>query len=351
MPAAPGTLILSRPEVAALLDVQDCRDAVEEAFRRHGTGEAQPPGILGFHVEGGGFHIKVATYEQGGAGYFVAKTNANFPDNPTRRGLPTIQGVIEIFDARSGELIALLDSIEITILRTAAATAVAAKYFARADARTLTIAGCGNQGRAHVRALAPVRRIERVLLWDEHRQAADRLALELRAEAPSVQFVVIDNLAAGVRVSDIVVTCTTSTQPLVGANEVMPGTFVAGVGADSEVKSELDPRLLAQSLVVVDVIDQCATIGDLHHALAAGVMRREDVHAELGQIVAGLRPARTSERQTFVLESTGMALQDAATAVLVVDRARRAGTGRRVVLGAGEPGIPPVPTAATVNRA
>lgn len=107
----------------------------------------------------------------------------------------------------------------------------------------------------------------------------------------------------------------------------MPGSFVAGVGADAEDKHELDPELLARSKVVVDVLDQCVSIGDLHHALAAGVMRREDVHGELGQVVAGRRPGRTTESETFVFDSTGTALQDAAACAVVIDRARQEGRG------------------------
>ena len=344
-PVQEGTLVLTQRDVAALLSVDDCRTAVEEAFRRHGTGEASRPGLLGFHVEGGGFHVKVASYAHDLGEYFVAKTNANFPDNPVRRGLPTIQGVVQVFDARSGELLALLDSIELTILRTAAATAVAATYLARPDARTLTIAGCGTQGRAHLRALAPVRAFDRLMLWDIDRLAAECMASEVRVHANALPCVVADDLEAAIRTSDVVVTCTPSVHPLFVADAVAAGTFVAGVGADSEQKSELDPRLLARAKVVVDVMDQCALVGDLHHALDAGVMRREDVHAELGQIVAGRKAGRTSDGETIVFDSTGMALQDAAAACVVMERARQSGAGHRVQFGSVKrPSVPPPAT-------
>jgi len=332
-PTHGGTLVLSRADVAALMDPLDCRQAVEEAFRRHGTGQATAPGLLGFPAEGGGFHVKVGRYAHGSNEYFVAKTNANFPDNPRRRGLPTVQGVIQVFDARSGVVVALMDSMEITTLRTAAATAVAAKYLARGDAGVLTVAGCGTQGRAHVRALRALRPIHRILLWDLDRASSEALAAELADGAgPSVS--VLDDLAEGVSRSQIVVTCTPSTTFLVEADWVAPGTFVAGVGADNEDKRELAPRLLGGSRVVVDVLHQCATIGDLHHALEAGVMQREDVYAELGEIVAGRKAGRRSDHETFVFDSTGMALQDAATAAQVVERAGVAGRGVRLDLGA-----------------
>ena len=316
----PDTLVLSRGDVAALLDARSCRAAVEQAFRRHGQGLAVPPGVLGYHAPGGGFHVKVGESRAGLAPFVAVKTNANFPLNPGR-GLPTVQGLIQVFDLGTGVPIAVMDSIEITILRTAAATAVAATYLAREGASVLTVIGCGVQGRAHIRALQEVRPIERVQLWDVDGSACARLAAELAGEAcPDVT--ILEDLAAGVRHSDLVVTCTPSTRPILQAAWVAPGSFVAGVGADAEDKHELDPDLLASSKVVADVLDQCVSIGDLHHALAAGVMRREDAHAEIGQIVAGLRPGRTTDAETFVFDSTGMALQDAAACAVVIQRAR-----------------------------
>jgi ornithine cyclodeaminase/alanine dehydrogenase-like protein (mu-crystallin family) len=189
----------------------------------------------------------------------------------------------------------------------------------------MTLIGCGAQGRAHAQALQEVRSIRMIQLWDVDRSACARLAADLAHAEP--EFTILDDLAAGIRHSDIVVTCTPSTRPLLQADWVPPGCFVAGVGADAEHKHELDPDLLANSKVVVDVLDQCASIGDLHHALAAGVMRRDDVHGEIGQIVAGRVPGRTSAGEMFVFDSTGMALQDAAACALVIRRARESHRG------------------------
>ena len=326
----PDTLVLSRGDVAGLLDRNSCRTAVEQAFREHGTGVAAPPGVFGYHVPNGGFHVKVGESHAGTDPFVAVKTNANFPGNPVR-GLPTVQGLIQVFDLASGVLIAVMDSIEITILRTAAATAVAATYLARPDARVMTLIGCGVQGRAHVQALQEVRLMRKIQLWDVDRSACARLATDL---APAgLEFTILDDLAAGIRHSDIVVTCTPSTRPLLQADWVPPGCFVAGVGADAADKHELDPDLLARSKVVVDVLDQCVSIGDLHHALAAGVMHRDDVHAEIGQIAAGRVPGRTSAAETFVFDSTGMALQDAAACAIVITRARQAHGGVAVDFG------------------
>lgn len=148
-------VLLTRTDVAALLSLKECIAAVEDAFRRHGLGETNPLGVLGTHVANGGFHIKTAVLGRE-RNYFAAKCNANFPGNRERNGLPTIQGAILLHDADDGRPLAVMDSIEITILRTGAATGVAAKYLARKDSRTVTVCGCGNQGRIQLRSLCEV---------------------------------------------------------------------------------------------------------------------------------------------------------------------------------------------------
>ncbi len=298
-------LFLSRRDVASLLDLDDCIAAVERAFAMLGRGELPPPAIAGVHADGGAFHIKAAI----AGGRFAAKINANFFE-----AVPRIKGVIVLADATDGTPLAVMDSIEITILRTGAATAVAAKFLARPDARTALICGCGLQGRIQAKALARVRPIERLFAFDTDRTRAAELGE------------VVDEIVP----ADIVVTCTPSRAPFL--ERVAPGTFVAAVGADSEEKSEIAPALMAASKVVTDVTEQCATIGDLHHAIAAGAMTRGGVHAELGAIVAGRRLGRERGDEIIVFDSTGMALQDVAAASIVYDRAVERKIGVRMTL-------------------
>jgi ornithine cyclodeaminase/alanine dehydrogenase-like protein (mu-crystallin family) len=153
------------------------------------------------------------------------------------------------------------------------------------------------------------------------------------AAALGVPVEATDDLAAAARKSDVIVTCTPSRAAILGPDAVRPGTFVAAVGADNPEKQEIAPSLLAASRIVADVIEQAATIGDLHHALVAGVVTRADVDAELGEIVAGSKRGRCTPEETIVFDSTGMALQDVAAAAAVYERAVRAGRGHTVVLG------------------
>jgi ornithine cyclodeaminase/alanine dehydrogenase-like protein (mu-crystallin family) len=300
--------------------MDECIAAVEHAFRLYGEGKTPAPGMLGVHTSRGGFHIKAGILDVGRP-YFAAKTNANFPGNMERYGLPTIQGVIALFDAERGTPLAILDSREITSLRTGAATAVAAKYLARDDATIATICGCGVQGRTQLAAVAAVRSLSRVYAIDRDAAEARRFAREMSNEL-GIDVIATNDLGTASRESDICVTCTPSRRAILGAEDVAAGAFVAGVGADNEDKQELDPALLRRAAVIVDILDQAAVAGDLHHAIAAGVMTRDDVRAELGQVVAGRKPGRMHNDEIIVFDSTGTALQDVAAAVAVYEKAR-----------------------------
>jgi ornithine cyclodeaminase/alanine dehydrogenase-like protein (mu-crystallin family) len=325
---------LSRGDVASLLTVEDCIPALEDAFTRQAQGSDPPPAILGLHTALGGLHVKAAVLGLERP-YLVAKANANFPGNRSRSGLPTIQGIIAIVDGEDGRFLALMDSIEVTVTRTAAATAIAAKHLARRDAATLTVCGCGVQGRAHVRALAHVLPLRRVRLLDADPAQAHRLAAEL-AGVPGLEVEPVTELAAAVRTSDVCVTCTPSRTPVLTRAALAPGLFVAGVGADSHDKHEIAPEVLSTAKLVVDHLEQCAAIGDLHHALAAGAMSRDAVHAELPDLVTGRRPGRETSGEITVFDSTGVATEDAAAALLVYRRALERDVGSLLDLD-GEP--------------
>jgi len=321
------TLFLSRTHVEKLLTPEVCIDAVEDAFRQLAQGKVPPPGILGLHGGDGSFHVKAGLLTADRP-YFAAKINANFPHNGPRYGLPTIQGAVILFDSANGQPLAIMDSMAITALRTAAASAVAAKHLAAEECDAALICGCGAQALPQLHALLRVRRPRRVYAYDQDPKKAAAFAVSASREL-EVDVMPAPDLAPAVAASTIVVTCTTARRYFIARDMVRPGTFIAAVGADHDEKQEIDPRLLADATVVTDLTEQAAAIGDLHHAIVAGTMVREAVHAELGEIVAGRKRGRANAQEIIVFDSTGTGLQDVAAAIATYRRAvdQRQGAG------------------------
>jgi ornithine cyclodeaminase/alanine dehydrogenase-like protein (mu-crystallin family) len=229
--------------------------------------------------------------------------------------------------------LAVIESGSLTALRTGAATAVAAKFLARRDAHAVTLVGCGVQGETQLAALVEVLPIDRVRMADNVPARAEVLAKRVATRYGVVAKARAD-LRGALAESDVCVTCTPSRRAFIAHGDIPPGMFIAAIGADSHGKQELDPSLLASATLVVDVLDQCAEIGELQHALAAGLMTREHVHAELAEVVVGRRPGRTWCDEITVFDSTGTALEDVAAAVAVYDKARAAGRGIEIPIDA-----------------
>jgi alanine dehydrogenase len=313
-PGRPGPLFLSRADIERLLTPDACAAAVEFAFRQHAAGQAVER-ILGLHARDGSFHVKAGLLT-GDRPFFAAKINANFPHNSENFGLPTIQGVVLLHDGDNGSLLAILDSISITALRTAAATAIAAKHLARKNAASAIICGCGAQAAAQARAILGVRKIRRLYVFDKIHERAEMFAADYSTEL-GIPVIPVTDLPGALRKCEVVITCTTASTFFISRDMVRPGTFIAAVGADNENKQEIDPCLLASATVVTDITEQACTIGDSHHAIAGDYMPRSAIHAELGEIVAGTKQARVDDDQVIVFDSTGTGLEDVAAAATV----------------------------------
>jgi alanine dehydrogenase len=323
--ASHKTLLLGRTDVARAMTLPDYIDAVEAAFQRLAEGRMKVPGVVHIAAPDGVFHVKSAGFV-GEPHYVAVKVNGNFPDNRNRNGLPTIQGAIVLCDGRNGSLLAVIDTSEVTAMRTGAATAVAARYLARPDSSVLTVIGCGIQGRVQLLAMNAVLPLETVYAFDLDRQRCDAFAAQMRTETGLV-VIAVDELADATLASQAIVTCTSSRKPFLSRQEVAPGTFIAAVGADNPQKQELHADLMRHSKLVVDLIDQCAEMGELHHALEAGVMTRADVVAELSQIVAQTTQPDLHADDIVIFDSTGSAIQDVAAAGIIYERAKALGFG------------------------
>ncbi len=326
MSTPPEMLIITRREIRREMQPADYLEAVEIGFRAGAMGKADAPHPMHIPVARGGFHAKGASISLG-RDYVAVKINGNFPGNPVKHGLPTIQGAIFLADGSNGALLAIIDSIEVTIQRTAAASALAARLLARSDSTTLLICGCGEQGRAHAAALREVMPITRCLFWDLDPAAAHSLAAELDG-------IPVQDLNSAAEQADVIACCTTAREPFLRLGMVRPGTFIAAVGADNPDKSEIAPALMAAAKVVTDVTAQCAEMGDLHHAIEARNMAAADVHAELGEILVGEKTGRASPDEIVIFDSTGTGLQDVAVAAAIYERCSGDASVQSVALSA-----------------
>jgi ornithine cyclodeaminase len=292
--------------------------AMREAFTADGEGRAHVPAVINLDVPAhhGEFHVKTALID--GVPHVAVKIASGFYDNPAK-GLPSGSGLMAVFDAATGLPVALLlDNGFLTDIRTGAAGAVAAEALAPAAIATVGVLGSGLQARYQIRCLRVVRTVPRLIAWSPDRAHLEAYLREMRDEG-------VDAHAAATpeevcREADLLVTATPARTPLVRAEWLRGGQHVTALGADSPGKQELDAGCLAVAdRVVVDRLTQCAAFGELRHALDAGILRADRIHGELGEIVAGLKPGRTSARQLTIADLTGVGFQDTAIASAAID--------------------------------
>ena len=328
----PETLLLSHEQIVSILTFDVAIDAVRRVMQAHGEGAVIEPNLLHADAPRGEFHIKTGGILDGeDGGVFGLKANGGFFQN-RRLGLPNIIGLIVLADARTGAPVAVLDSVEISRVRTGAATAVAALHLARPESETVTVIGTGTQAGTQIEALCHVLPIRQArLVGRDIARTRERAALlESRLDIEVVPMSSAEDALLG---SDVLVTCTPAQEALVSASEVPEGLFIAAVGADSPGKQELDPQLVAQHTTVADILSQCIHVGELQHPIRAGLIGADDVHAELGQILCGARPGRTREEEITIYDSTGTALQDVAVGAMVYEEALRRAIGESMQFG------------------
>lgn len=330
MAHSPEALLITGRDIGRVMSPADFLDNATAAFRAAADGKASAPHPMHLPMARGGFHAKGASIALE-RDYVAVKINGNFPDNPAELGLPTVQGAIVLADGGNGVLLAILDSIEVTLWRTAAASALAAKLLARPDSRTLLVCGCGQQGRAHVAMLREILPLERCLLWDRDHRAAEALADDL-AGIDGLEATAEQDLGSSALAADVIATCTSAREPFLEVEMVKPGTFIAAVGADNPDKSEIAPGLIAAATVVADARHQCAAMGDLRHAIAAGLMTEAGVHAELGEVLVGARRGRKSPDEIIIFDSTGTGFQDVAAAAAIYERCSGSRSVRSIAL-------------------
>lgn len=325
-------LLLSRADVARLLEIEPLIDALSDALANLSDGRASVPNRVAALVpERQSMLAAMPAYDPANEA-LTTKLVSLFPGNVGTR-LPTHQAVIAAFDPATGEPIALLDGTFITAMRTGAGSALSARLLARPDASVLAIVGTGVQARSHARALVLVRDFTEVRVAGRDAAKADALARELAgAGLPAVAAASIEAALDG---ADVVCATTHASEPVIAWEWLAPGTHVTSVGYDPNGR-ELDDATVANSYVVVE--SRAAALApppsgspDLTEPIAAGLVDAEQI-AEIGEIVLGRRPGRSSDEEITVYKSVGVAVQDAAAAALVLAAARAKGAGQEFTL-------------------
>jgi ornithine cyclodeaminase len=322
--------LLLEPEIRELIGPRQALREVKEAFARLGRGQAVLPGVIALDMPGGAgeVHVKAAYLHE--AARFVIKEAGSFPGN-AREGRPTGSGVMLVFDASTGYLEAVLfDNGYLTDLRTAAAGALAADLLANPLVAQVGILGTGVQARFQLESLLLVRKPQRVVVWGRSEDKAAACAREMEGRF-SLPVEVGGGVYQAVEGSEVLITATAASQPLVREDWVMKGTHINAVGADAPGKQEVFALVLAKAdRVVADSLAQCLRFGEIHHAVETGAIAADDVYGELGELAAGLKPGRERLDEITVADLTGVGVQDAAVAGYVAAEAARTGRGRLI---------------------
>lgn len=316
------TIILNKKEVESILTVRIAIDAVENAFRQLGEGKVQmPPRVAIFLDEYNGAIGFMPAYLKE-TKILGLKEIAHYPKNQEMFKLPNLLGLIILCDPETGYPLAIMDAAVITSMRTGAAGAIGAKYLARKDFEVVGLIGTGKQGLFQIVALNEIKKIKKIKAYDIKKEAQIGFLKALKGKIDSEIELVNDPKDAAIDV-DVLITATTSTQPIVKDNWLQTGMHITAIGADMPMKSELCPEVFKKAdKIVVDSIAQAFNVGEFITALSKGIISKDSIYAEIGEIVAGKKTGRENDDEITIFKSTGLAVQDVATASRVYEIAK-----------------------------
>jgi len=323
-------LLLTEREIKPLLRIDEVMKAVETAFKEKALGYAQmPPKIYITYDKYNGDLRAMPSYLER-LEISALKVVNSHPDNPEKFDLPTVMATIVLVDPKNGAPLAIMSGNWITAMRTGAAGGIAAKYLARKNSKVVGLVGAGTQARTQVMALLSLyERLEEIRVWDRSEEQKKRYFSEMEPLCKGkTEMRPVENIKDAVTDADIIVTTTPSRKPLVSNEWISKGTHITCIGADAPGKEELDPSILLRAKIYVDDWEQGSHSGEINVPLSKGLITKENVYGELGEVVAGLKPGRTSPEEITVFTSTGLAVQDAVTAKLTYERALAKCTGQ-----------------------
>ncbi len=305
-----STYIIKRCEIENVFGIADYICAIEKAFMLYGEGKVQMPPKVYLSFDKGDLRcMPVYLPSMKAAG--VKNVNAH----PGNKDIPAVMATITLIDPDTGFPMAIIDGTHITKMRTGAAGAVAAKYLSREDSKVAGFVGAGVQAGTQLEALLIVRpELSRIVVYDINEANMKLFAEEARTQY-GLQVEYASSVRDTVEKADIVITTTPVRTPIIKAEYIGRGTHINAIGADAPGKQELDPEILKQAIIVIDNWEQASHGGEINVPLAKGLITREDIYANLGEIVCGRKSGRESAEQITVFDSTGLAIQDISAAV------------------------------------
>ena len=321
------TLLLKKEDVEKIVSMKDAIEAVEEGYKAFCSGQVMQPDYIAmpFDAPRGELDFK-AGYYSGNEIISLKASAGGYVNNPSEYGLPAGMNTVLLCDARNCALLCIMEGGYITGYRTGAAGAVSVKYLARKNADVVTSIGTGNQARNQIRAISQIIKIKEIHAFDAFKDSMAGFKADIENEL-GIPVILENTKQEAVEKADILVTTTRGKGPVVEAAWVKPGTHIVAIGTDMRGKQEFDPEVFRGAKIVNDSIDQCTSKGETWHPIDKGIIKKEDIYAEIGEIALGRKPGRTNDEEITIFDSTGMAIQDNMQAYKLYKAAMEKGIG------------------------
>ncbi|MBQ4467852.1 MAG: ornithine cyclodeaminase family protein [Firmicutes bacterium] len=323
------TLLLSRKDVAAAIDMRDVIEGVKQGYMAYQNGSLDQPPVVSMvmpknHAD---CDVKCCYNQENDA--MTVKVAALFEDNGVINDLPKMMGSVLLYDSKDGNLLAIMDGGLITGTRTGAAGAVSCELFSRKDSKVVAMFGGGGQARLQIKGIKCVRDIQQVRVFSRYPQELPKYKEDIEKEL-GIEVVICETPAEAMDGADIAVSTTPTADFMADVSLVKPGMHIVAVGADMPGKNEWDPEIFGKAdKVICDSIPQCLERGETRNAVMTGIISEKDIFAEIGEVLLGNKPSRESDDEITVFDTTGMGVQDNVTAVAVYEYAKRSGLGQR----------------------
>lgn len=317
--------IVPEREIAGLMTRAAAFDAVEQVFAAMAAGDAYNFPVVREAIG----HVDALYGFKGGfdrAGKTLGlKAGGYWPHNLEQRGIINHQSTVILFDPDTGQAKAMVGGNLLTALRTAAASSVSIKHLARRDAKVIGMIGAGHQATFQLRSALEQRSFEKVIGWNLHPEMLPNIAKVAAEAGLPFEAVELDEM----RAADVIISITSSFDPILDENQVSDGTHLACMGTDTVGKQELDPALMSRAKLFTDEVAQSVSIGEAQHAVASGLVAESDI-TQIGAVINGAHPGRSSDAEVTLFDGTGVGLQDLAVAASVVDLAVKQGVAIEV---------------------